>query len=183
MSQSGRIRCLYAAFGMALAIGAAIVCLPGIPAGWPWESAQAHPSAENSSANDGNGAAVFPVIRSAAELDRLLSRDHLAIYIDADWSMHAKIGLRVIERAIQLERKRPAKQRAAATFFRADVTRGYDAPLYEALLKRGVDRNHFSSGAGPLLVFRRGELVDVIDCVGCLSAEEFIDRYQRIVER
>lgn len=183
MSESWRIRCLYAAFAVSLVIGTALLAgFPG-PSVFPlWQSATGAPS-ENTTANDENVMAVLPTIETVAELDRLLSHDHSAIYIDADWSAHAKVGLQVIQRAIQLGRQWPAKQRVAATFFCVDITRGYDAPLYTALLKRGVDRNFFSSGAGPLLVFRHGELIDAIDCVGCLTADEFIARYRRAFER
>ena len=178
MSEAWKIRCLYGAFAISLAIGIALslAVFPVVSQWLPERGATAEAESEHA-------ADVVPTIETVAELDHLLSREHAAIYIDVCWSMQAVLGRQVIERAVRLAGARPASAHLAADIFCVDGTRVHDAPLYKALTQRGVDPGHFSAGAGTLLCFRRGELVEVIDCVGSLTAEGLIDRCCRSFKR
>lgn len=178
MAEVWKIRCLYGAFAISLAIGI-VLSLAAFPVVTQWPPARAA-TAET----EGEHAAdVLPTIETVAELDRLLSREHTAIYIDVCWSIQAVLGRQVIERAVRLARGRPTTAHLAADVFCVDGTRIHDAPLYKSLTQRGVDPGHFSAGAGTLLSFHRGELVEVIDCVGSLTAEDLIDHCRRVFER
>jgi hypothetical protein len=182
-SNALRVKALYAAFAVALPIGA------WLSSSDAWLNIAFDPGSESLLRSkpmpmrlaEAQADPPMSTIATPEEFDAAANEERCVLFIDADWSIIAVLGRRVV---YDFVREWKASHRSGNIgFFRFDATdQKHRTSAMNSTALSGNRASWWHSGAGPVLFIRRGKVVDAIDWAAGETRASLIEKTRRVME-